>query len=188
MIFYIFSFLHVIYIPCNVIYLLHLRQRERCTSYNVKSRSPVLAVTIWCLFTCLNFFLEINFLSTYVFLSYTGRDCSGRWRSSLAMRSRETREGGPLLTFEIEENGHWGLKEYSTNEGVLPWWVSWACRAGTRDVCSALAAPVGLIQNIFFLIQNIFFLTINFFNSFIPVGRQAGQAAMLGRLFLSMCL
>jgi hypothetical protein len=56
------------YIPCDVIYLLHLRQRERCTSYNVKSRSTVLAVTIWCLFTCLNFFLDDKFLEYVCFL------------------------------------------------------------------------------------------------------------------------
>jgi hypothetical protein len=32
--------------------------------------------------------------------------------------------------------------------GVLTWLVRWACRAGTRDFCSALAALVGPVQNI----------------------------------------
>ncbi len=34
-------------------------------------------------------------------------------------------------------------------KGVLSWLVRWACRAGTRDFCSALAALVGPVQNIF---------------------------------------
>ncbi len=32
---------------------------------------------------------------------------------------------------------------------VLPWLVRWACCAGTRDFCPALAALVGPVQNIF---------------------------------------
>ncbi len=32
------------------------------------------------------------------------------------------------------------------------------------------------------------FLTIHYFNSFVPIAQQAGQAAMLGRLSLSMSL
>ncbi len=48
---------------------------------------------------------------------------------------------------------------------------------GTRDFCSALVALVGLVHNIFF-----FF--VHYFNSFIPITQQAGQAAVLGRLSL----
>jgi hypothetical protein len=66
-------------------------------------------------------------------------------------------------------------------KGVLPWLVRWACRASTRDFCSALAALVGPVQ------KN-FSPTVHYFNSFVPVAQQAGQAAMLGRLSLSMCL
>jgi hypothetical protein len=47
-------------------------------------------------------------------------------------------------------------------KGVLPWLVSWACRAGIRDFCSTLAALVAPVQ--------------------------AGQAAVLGRLSFSKCL
>jgi hypothetical protein len=36
-------------------------------------------------------------------------------------------------------------------KGVLPWLVRWACRAGTRYFCAALAALVGPMHNIFFL-------------------------------------
>jgi hypothetical protein len=80
---------------------------------------------------------------------------------------RETREGWPLLTVETEANGD------------SPWLVCWACHAGTRDFCSALAALVGPIQN-------IFFLPVHYFNSFVPMPQQAGQAAVLGRLSLSV--
>ncbi len=31
-------------------------------------------------------------------------------------------------------------------KGVLPWLVRWACRTGTRDLCSALAALVGGVE------------------------------------------
>jgi hypothetical protein len=65
--------------------------------------------------------------------------------------------------------------------GVLPGLVRWACRAGTRDFCSALTALVGPVQN-------IFFLTIHYFNYFVPIAQQAGQETVLGRLSLSMCL
>ncbi len=33
---------------------------------------------------------------------------------------------------------------------VLSWLVRWACRTGIRDFCSALAAVVGPVQNVFF--------------------------------------
>jgi hypothetical protein len=35
-------------------------------------------------------------------------------------------------------------------KGVIPMLVPWACSAGTRDFCSALAALVGPGQKIFF--------------------------------------
>ncbi len=67
-------------------------------------------------------------------------------------------------------------------KGILPWSVRWDCRAGTRDSCfDVLAALVGLVQN-------IFFLTVHYFNSFVPIAQQAGQAVVLGHLSLSMCL
>jgi hypothetical protein len=63
---------------------------------------------------------------------------------------------------------------------VLPSLIFWACGAGTRDFCSALAALVGPVQ--------IFFLVVHIFNSFVPITQQAGKAAMLGHLSLSLCL
>jgi hypothetical protein len=60
-------------------------------------------------------------------------------------------------------------------KGVLPWFVYWTRRAGTKDFCSALAALVSPVQNICFLI-------VHYFNAFVPLAQQAGQAAVLGRL------
>jgi hypothetical protein len=63
-------------------------------------------------------------------------------------------------------------------KGVLSWLVRWASRAGTRDFCSSLAALVA--QN------KIFFSSpVHYFSSFV---QQAGQAAVLGRLSLIVCL
>jgi hypothetical protein len=54
-------------------------------------------------------------------------------------------------------------------KGLLPWLVCWACRAGTRDFCSALAALLGTVQN-------IFFLTVHYLNFFDPIaGSRAGS-------------
>jgi hypothetical protein len=66
-------------------------------------------------------------------------------------------------------------------KGALSWLVPWACHAGRRDFCSAWAAP-GRPST------NIFFLTVHYFNSFVPIAQEAGQAAVLGRLSLSICL
>jgi hypothetical protein len=69
-------------------------------------------------------------------------------------------------------------------KGVLSWLVRWPCLAGTRDFCSApLAALVGPVQN-------IFFFTVHYFNAFVPSPSKlgTGQAAVLGRLSLSMCV
>jgi hypothetical protein len=54
---------------------------------------------------------------------------------------------------------------------VLPRLVRCSCHAGTRDFCPALAALVGPVQN-------NFFLTIHYFNSFVPITQQAGQAVV----------
>jgi hypothetical protein len=68
-----------------------------------------------------------------------------------------------------------------TNERGPSWLVRRACRVGTRDFCSALAALFGPIEN-------IFFRTVHYFNSFVHIAQQAGQADVLGRLSLSVCL
>jgi hypothetical protein len=66
-------------------------------------------------------------------------------------------------------------------KGVLSWFVRWACLAGARNFCSALAALVSPVQI-------IFIFTVHYFNSFVHIAQQAGQAAVPGRLSLSVCL
>jgi hypothetical protein len=66
-------------------------------------------------------------------------------------------------------------------KGVHSWLARWACRAGTRTFCFALAALVGPVNN-------IFFLAVHYFNAFVPIAQQAGQAAVLGQLSLSVAL
>jgi hypothetical protein len=64
-------------------------------------------------------------------------------------------------------------------KGVLLGWFVGACRANMRDFCSALAV---------FLVRNMFFLNVHYFNSFVPIAQKSGQAVMLSRLSLSLCL
>ncbi len=64
---------------------------------------------------------------------------------------------------------------------VVSWFVRWACTACTRDFCSALTVLVGPVQT-------NFFLAVQYYSSFVPIAQQAGQAALLGRLPLSVCL
>jgi hypothetical protein len=47
---------------------------------------------------------------------------------------------------------------------------------------------LGALLNLRIVGQSCGFLTVHFFNSFVPIAQQAGQAAVLGRLSLSMCL
>ncbi len=91
---------------------------------------------------------------------------------------RDYREGWPLLTVELRRTG----TQRGQMKGVLSWLVRWACRAGTRDFCSAWAALVGLP------FSKYFSLTAHYFNSFVPTAQQAGQAVVLSRLSLSMRL
>jgi hypothetical protein len=62
-------------------------------------------------------------------------------------------------------------------KGVLSWLVCWACGGGTRDFCSALAALIGPVLN-------IFFLAVCYFDALFPIAQQAGEAAVLGSLSL----
>jgi hypothetical protein len=90
---------------------------------------------------------------------------------------RETREGWPLP--DCWNCGEWGLKEYKL-KGVLPWLVHWACLIGKEIFVLPLLLPAE---------YKFFFLTVQY-TILIPLRphRPAGQAAMLCRLSLSMCL
>jgi len=60
-------------------------------------------------------------------------------------------------------------------KGVLPWLPGWACRASTRDFCSAWAALVGLIKNYFCSHRSLHQL----FPSPSKLGRQSCRVACL---------
>ncbi len=100
------------------------------------------------------------FLSSLPFSPQPSRQC-------LAQRDER---GWPLLTQRHQ------MKE------VLSWLVRWASRAVTRDFFFAFVALVRPVTKYFF------FLTVHYFMSFFPIAQQAGQAAVLGRLSLSLCL
>ncbi len=82
----------------------------------------------------------------------------------------------PLLAVETEVNGTQRVQI----KGVLPWLPGWACRASTRDFCSAWAALVGRKKKIS--------SHRTLFQFLYPFAQQAGQAVLPGRLSLSMCL
>jgi hypothetical protein len=65
-------------------------------------------------------------------------------------------------------------------KGALPWLVRWSRRAGTVQLFFVLPWLLELAYGTIF-----FFLTAHYFNSFIPIARQAGLAVVLGRLSLS---
>jgi hypothetical protein len=92
-------------------------------------------------------------------------------------RARETREGWPLLNVETEVNGD----SKRTQEWGPFLFGSLACRAGTRDFLQPWLL-LSAQNQIYFL-----FLILHCFNSFVPIAQQAGQAAVLGRLSLSVC-
>ncbi len=73
----------------------------------------------------------------------------------------------PLLTVETEVNGD----SKSTNEGDPSLVGSLDLSCWYKSFCSALAA---------------FFLVVHYFNAFGPIAQQAGQAAVPGRLSLSV--
>ncbi len=63
----------------------------------------------------------------------------------LRMCPERLERGGPCWLLKLREIG----TQRGQMKGVLTWLVRWAYRAGTRDFCSALAALVGPVQNIF---------------------------------------
>ncbi len=84
--------------------------------------------------------------------------------------AKRPERGGPCWQLKLR----WMGTQRVQMKGVLPWLVRWACRAGPRDLVSS--------------VQNVFCLTVHFFNPFVPIVQQAGQAAVLGHLSLRMCL
>jgi hypothetical protein len=88
--------------------------------------------------------------------------------------TRETREGWPLLTVETEVNG-----DYKLEGSFIGWFGGLVVPLQEFVFCLGCSSrPV----------QNFFFLPIQYFNFFVSIDQQARQAALLGRLSLSMFL
>jgi hypothetical protein len=62
-----------------------------------------------------------------------------------------------------------------------PWVVRWACRTGTRDFCSVLAALVGPVQNIFSSPK-----TIQFLCPHCPANWEGNRAGLSVSLYVSL--
>ncbi len=90
---------------------------------------------------------------------------------------REIRVGWPLMTVEAEVNGDWK----STNERgpSLVDSLGLSCRYKSFLFCLGCYSRPS---------TKYFFPSVHCFNSFIPIVQQAGQAVVLGRLSLCMCL
>ncbi len=105
-------------------------------------------------------------------LGYGGRG------GGLENENRETREGWPLLTVETEVNGG---DAKSTNERCSPLVSSLglSCRYKSFLICLGCSCRPS---------TKYFFLNVHYFNSLVPITQQAGEAVVLGRLSLCMCL
>ncbi len=84
--------------------------------------------------------------------------------------SRETRDGWPLPTVETEANED----SKNTNERGPPLVGS---LGSSCDFCPALVAPVGPVQN-------IFFLTVHYDNLFFPIAQQPRQSCRIACLLM----
>jgi hypothetical protein len=94
-----------------------------------------------------------------------------------SVQVRETRKGWPLLIVKTELNGC----SKSTNERgpSLVGLLGLSCRYKRSLFCPCCSSRPS---------KKYFFLTVHYFDSFVHIAQQAGQAAALGRLSLSMCL
>ncbi len=94
------------------------------------------------------------------------------------MKPERLEMGGPCWLLKLR----WMGTHRVQMKGFIPWLFRWASRAGSRDFCSALAVPFGPSPKYFFPHRTLFSIP------FSPIGQQAGQAVVLGRLSLNMCL
>jgi hypothetical protein len=95
----------------------------------------------------------------------------------IMMTGRKTREGWPLLTLEIEVNGNW--KRTNERGPSLVRSLGLSCRY--KRFLFSLGCSSRPSRKYFFP-HRVLFLFLS------PIALQAGQAAVQGRLFLSMCL
>ncbi len=107
------------------------------------------------------------------------------WISSIFIISRwsvleRLERGGPCWLLKLRKMGTQRVQI----EGVHPWLVCWACRAGTGYFCSSLTALVSPVLNIF---SSLYTISFPLSPSPSKLG-SSGQAAVLGRLSNSMWL
>ncbi len=88
-----------------------------------------------------------------------------------------TREGWALMTVET---GVYGDSK-TTNERGPCLVGSWGLSCQYKKSLSCLGCSSRPVQN-------MFFLTVHYINTFVPIAQPAGQAVVLGRQSLSMCL
>jgi hypothetical protein len=73
-----------------------------------------------------------------------------------------------------------GTQRVHADERGPPWLVRWTCRAGTVVFfCLVYSSQPS---------ASIIFLAAYFFTSLVQIARQPGQAGVLGRLSLCLCL
>ncbi len=94
--------------------------------------------------------------------------------------TRETRKGWHLLTVETEVNGD--SKSTNERDPSLVGSSAMSCRYKYKSFLFCLGCSSRPST------KYIFFLAVHYFNAFISIAQQAGQAVMLGCLSLSMCL
>ncbi len=121
----------------------------------------------------------------YILTVCTVRDMRRQKRTEKKNKRSRIKMKRNLGEVQVIENEEWTeVNRYSksTNErgASVVGLLSLSCNS-TRDFCSALAAVVGPVQNIFSSF-------VHYFNSFVPVTQQARQAVVLDRLSLSTCL
>ncbi len=90
---------------------------------------------------------------------------------------RVIRKRWPLLTVENKVMGTQRVQM----KGVLPWLVGWACNAGASDFCPAFVCSIRPSAKYFFSHHTLF-------QCICPIAQQDGQAAVLGRLSLLVCV
>jgi hypothetical protein len=89
----------------------------------------------------------------------------------------QAKEGWPLLTVETEVNGD--SKKTNERGPFLVGLLGLSNRNNEFLFCLGCSSRP---------IKKYFFLTIHYFNSFVPIAQQAGQATVLGHQSLSVCL
>ncbi len=109
----------------------------------------------------------------------------GRWKTKVEegevtikpVLARKTKEGLTLLTVETEANGVLRVQM----KRVLSWLVHWTLSCRYKRFLSCLGCTNRPSK------KN-FLATTHYFTSFVSIAQQAGQAVVLRRQYINMCL